>query len=110
MPGATPDGKGYTLVPMAGIQLQAGPAFAVSDKDGRFLLRDLPAGDLTVTVVPVKPLPPGMQTPAGAVHMPPEPIQVQGATIVISNPDLVPYLIGKTAQEVCDSALAQNLL
>ena len=40
MPGATPDGKGYTLVPMAGIQLQAGPAFAVSDKDGRFLLRD----------------------------------------------------------------------
>lgn len=48
MPGATPDGKGYTLVPMAGIQLQAGPAFAVSDKDGRFLLRDLPAGDLTV--------------------------------------------------------------
>jgi hypothetical protein len=48
-----------------------------------------------------------MQAPSGAVHMPPEPIQVQGATIVISNPDLVPYLVGKTAQEVRDAAIAQ---
>jgi hypothetical protein len=38
--------------------------------------------------------------------MPAEPIQVKGATIVISNPDLVPYLVGKTAQEVRDAAVA----
>jgi len=29
------------------------------------------------------------------------------ATIVISNPDLVPYLVGKTAQQVRDDAIAQ---
>jgi len=108
--GGPAKGGDYTLVPMAGIQLQAGSITATSDKNGNFLLRDLPAGDLTVVVVPIRPLPAGMEAPSGAVHLPPEPIQVQGATIVISNPALVPYLVGKTAQEVRDSALAQNVV
>jgi hypothetical protein len=34
-----------------------------------------------------------------------EPVQIQGATIVISNPELVPYLLGKTAAQVRDDAL-----
>jgi hypothetical protein len=105
--GNSKAGSDFTLVPMAGIQLQAGPSTAVSDRNGDFLLRDLPAGDLTVMVVPVKPLPPGMQAPGGSIHMPAEPIQVQGATIVISNPDLVPYLVGKTALQVRNAAIAQ---
>lgn len=104
-----PGGQGgtgdYNLVPIAGIRLSAGYGVAVSDENGNFLLRDLPAGDLNVTVVPAKPLPEGMQVPSGTVHMPADPIQVQGATIVISNPDLVPYLVGKTADEVRDEAL-----
>jgi hypothetical protein len=90
---------------MAGIQLSAGYGIATTDENGNFLLRDLPAGDLTITVVPARPLPPDMKVPSGNVHMPADPIQVQGATIVISNPDLVPYLLGKTADEVRDSAL-----
>ena len=105
--GNSKAGTDFTLVPIAGIHLRAAQSTAISDQSGNFLLRDLPAGDLTVTVVPVRPLAPGMQAPSGAVHMPPEPIQVQGATIVISNPDLVPYLVGKTAQEVRDAAIAQ---
>jgi hypothetical protein len=36
--------------------------------------------------------------PVGQVKMPPEPIQVQGATIVISNPDLAPYLVDAPKQ------------
>src|SRR5207237_10490085 len=32
-------------------------------------------------------------------------IQVQGATIIIGNPDLVPFLLGKTAHQVRDAAL-----
>ncbi len=105
--GASGQGSGqdYNLVPMAGIQLGAGNSNTITDRNGSFLLRDLPAGDLTITVLPVKPMPEGMKVPSGKVHMPAEPIQVQGATIVISNPDLVPYLIGKTAQEVRDAAL-----
>jgi hypothetical protein len=95
----------YTLVPMAGIQLRAANATAITDENGSFLLRDLPAGDLAIAVIPLKPVPPGMKVPSGVVQMPPEPIQVQGATIVINNPDLVPYLIGKTAAQVRDAAL-----
>jgi hypothetical protein len=83
----------YNLVPLAGVQITAGYGMAKTDENGSFLLRDLPAGDLTVTLVPMKELPAGMKVPLGQVKMPPEPIQVQGATIVISNPDLAPYLM-----------------
>lgn len=103
--GSQTSSADYNLVPMAGIQLSAGYGVATSDENGDFLLRDLPAGDLTVSVVPVKPLPPDMNLPSGTVHMPPDPIQVQGATIIIGNPDLVPFLLGKTAHEVRDAAL-----
>jgi hypothetical protein len=86
-------GGDYNLVPVAGVQITAGHGIAKTDENGNFLLRDLPAGDLTVTLVPVKDLPEGMKVPVGQVKMPVEPIQVQGATIVIGNPELVPYLV-----------------
>lgn len=95
----------YKLVPMADIQITAGFGVVKTDAHGNFLLRDLPAGELTVTLVPLRPLPEGMKVPAGVVHMPAEPIQVQGATIVISNPELVPYLVGKSAAQVRDDAV-----
>lgn len=102
---ATPGGGDYKLVPMAGIQITAGHGIAKTDEYGNFLLRDLPAGELIITLIPVRPLPEGMKVPSGSVHMPAEPIQVQGASIVISNPDLVPYLAGKTVAEVRADAL-----
>ncbi len=83
----------FNLVPLAGVQISAGSVVAKTDENGKFLLRDLPAGDLTVTVVPVKTVPGEMKIPSGQVRLPAEPIQVQGATIVISNPDLIPYLL-----------------
>jgi hypothetical protein len=82
----------YNLVPLAGVQLTAGRGTVKTDGNGNFLLRDLPAGDMTITLVPVKPLAAGLKVPSGVVHMPSEPIQVQGATIVIANPELAPYL------------------
>jgi hypothetical protein len=88
----------FNLVPIAGVQITAGHGIAKTDESGNFLLRDLPAGELTVTLVPVEDLPPGMKVPVGQVKMPPEPIQVQGATIVISNPDLTPYLVDASKQ------------
>jgi SdrD B-like domain len=83
----------YNLVPLAGVQITAGHGTVKTDEKGNFLLRDLPAGDLTVTLVPQKELPAGLKVPSGQVKMPAEPIQAQGATIVISNPDLTPYLV-----------------
>ncbi|HET9285226.1 MAG TPA: SdrD B-like domain-containing protein [Candidatus Angelobacter sp.] len=93
------------LVPMAGIQITAGYGVVKTDENGNFLLRDLPAGHLTVTLVPVMAVPEGMKVPTGNVTMPAEPVQVQGATIVISNPDLVPYLTGKSASQVREEGL-----
>jgi hypothetical protein len=80
---------------MAGVQLTAGHGVVKTDENGNFLLRDLPAGEVIITLVPVKPLLPGMTVPAGVLRMPPGPIQVQGATIVITNPGLAPYLTQK---------------
>jgi len=88
----------YSLVPLAGVQLTAGSKVVKTDENGNFLLRDLPAGDLTVAIVVLKPLPTGMTTPSGAVRLPAEPIQVQGATIIINNPDLLPYLVDAPAK------------
>jgi hypothetical protein len=85
-------GGDFNLVPIAGVQITAGHGVAKTDENGNFLLRDLPAGELTVTLVPLKELPAGMKVPTGQVKMPADPIQVQGATIVISNPELAPYL------------------
>lgn len=56
-------------------------------------MRDLPAGELTLTLVPTRPLPPGMAVPAGRMRLPREPIQVENATIVLSNPELLNYLL-----------------
>jgi hypothetical protein len=83
----------YNLVPLAGVQITAGFGAVKTDENGNFLLRDLPSGELTVTLVPQKELPGGLKVPSGQVKMPAEPIQVQGATIVIGNPDLMPYLV-----------------
>jgi hypothetical protein len=92
-------GGDYNLVPIAGVQITAGHGVAKTDENGNFLLRDLPAGELTVTLVPVKDLPTGMKVPVGQVKMPAEPIQVQGASIVIGNPELAPYLVDAPKQQ-----------
>ncbi|HKO19863.1 MAG TPA: SdrD B-like domain-containing protein, partial [Acidobacteriaceae bacterium] len=94
-PASTMPSQEFKLVPLAGVQIAAGPATATTNGEGKFLLRNLPAGELKVTVVPLKPVPAGMNIPSGVVKMPAEPVQVQGATIVISNPELMPYLTGE---------------
>lgn len=91
-PAAVPPAQEFKMVPLAGIEIAAGPATATTDADGKFLLRNLPAGELKVTVTPVKPVSAGMNVPSGMVTLPAEPVQIQGATIVITNSDLLPYL------------------
>jgi hypothetical protein len=94
------------LVPMPDVQISAGFGVATTNKNGEFLLRDLPAGDVTITIVPVETLPQGLNVPSGRVNMPADPIQVNGARIVISNPELVKYLIGKTAKQLQEGGAA----
>jgi len=98
------NGNASGRVPMADVQITAGYGIVKTDANGNFILRDLPAGDLMIRLVPIKPLPEGMKVPSGTVHMPPDPVQVQDAAIVITNPELVPYLVARSAQEVRDVA------
>jgi hypothetical protein len=89
-----PGGKGpeVDMVPLAGVQLSAGASVGTTASDGAFILRNLPAGELMVALMTVKPLAEGLKLPSGQVHMPAEPVEVQNATIVLSNPALVPYV------------------
>jgi len=80
------------MIPVAGAQVTAGPSTATTDKDGNFLLRNLPAGDLNVSIRPVRSVPADINIPTGRVKLPPEPVQIQGATIVVTNAELLPYL------------------
>lgn len=112
-PVPTPPSQEFKLVPVAGVQIAAGASTATTDADGKFLLRNLPAGELKVTVTPVKPFPPGMNIPSGAVKLPAEPVQIQGATIVITNSDLLHYLTREvhdgTESRTADSVAATSV-
>jgi hypothetical protein len=83
---------GFVLIPLADVQIRANEAVVKTDQEGNFLIRNLPAGKVAISLLPVKPLVEGMKLPSGEVNLPADPIEVQGASIVISNPELVPYL------------------
>jgi len=93
---ADPGSKGaeeeFVFIPLPDVQISADKVVVKTDQEGNFLFRNLPAGKLAISLVPVKPMPDGMKLPSGQVDLPADPIQVQGASIVISNPELVPYL------------------
>jgi hypothetical protein len=93
------DPSSFALVPLAGVQLAVGQQTCVTDGEGRFLLRDLPAGEFTLSVVPNRPLPEHLKAPAGIVKLTNEPQQIQGATIVISSSELAKYLVPEAAKQ-----------
>ena len=83
------------LHPLKGIKVMAHGVMVATDDNGRFVLRDLPAGELFVSVVPISPVPPDMRVPVGRLRMPVEPTQIENATIVIDNPRLLDYLVDR---------------
>lgn len=92
-PGADDSNGNPILQPLPGVQIAIGDARTTTDSQGAFILRNLPAGELLLTIIPIGPLPPGLAAPQGKVRMPRDPIQVENATIVISNPELLKYLV-----------------
>ena len=93
--GAGTNGAAGTssLQPVAGVRIAIGQATTTTDAEGGFILRNLPAGNLELNLIPLIPPPPGLDMPRGRVRMPRDPIQVENATIVISNPELLKYLV-----------------
>jgi len=90
---ATPKAEGPTLIPLKGVRVAGHATVAVTDEEGRFLLRDLPAGELAVSILPIKSLPEDLKAPTGWLRLPTAPLQVEDATIVIDNPRLLEYLL-----------------
>lgn len=90
--GTSAAGDG-ALRPLAGIQVAVDKMTATTDADGGFILRDLPAGEMVLTLVPTAPLPPGYDIPKGKIRMPRGPVQAGNTTIVISNPELLKFLL-----------------
>ncbi|HEX8926051.1 MAG TPA: SdrD B-like domain-containing protein, partial [Terriglobales bacterium] len=81
--------------PLANMIIEAGGQSAKTGPDGTFLLRHLPAGEITLRVLPPAgtDLPAGVRLPAGKVRLTREPQQVEGVKITISNPVLLNYLL-----------------
>jgi hypothetical protein len=83
------------LRPLKGVKVMARGVIVTTDENGRFVLRDLPAGELFVGVVPTSPVPPDLRVPVGRLRMPFEPTRIENATIVIDNPRLLDYLVDR---------------
>jgi len=88
-----------TPQPLAGVRLIIDHTTVTTDAGGGFVLRNLPAGELTLTLIPTRPLPPGLAVPVGKLRLPLEPIQVENATIYISNPELLKYILPASDNE-----------
>jgi hypothetical protein len=97
-PDAKAGGPQPVLQPVAGAKISVAGRVVTTDEQGRFVLRNLPAGPWVLETVAWSPAPEAVKMPSGPVDLPREPVQVQGATIVISNPGLLKYLVPSDSQ------------
>jgi hypothetical protein len=97
-PDAKAGGPQPVLQPLAGATISLAGRVVTTDEQGRFVLRNLPAGPWVLETVAWSPAPEAVKMPSGPVDLPREPVQVQGATIVISNPGLLKYLVPSDTQ------------
>jgi uncharacterized surface anchored protein len=79
-------------VPLKGVRVAVGNRTVLTDDDGRFLMRSLPAGELKIGLVPIKLLPEDLRAPNGTLTLPADPVQMNDVTIVIENPRLIECL------------------
>jgi len=96
-PADAPKRPAFAVAPIAGVRIVAGDVFAISDEDGSFLLRGLPAGEVSITVEPSDSVPPEIKIPSWKLQMPREPIEMRDVNIVIQTPELA-KLIASSAR------------
>jgi hypothetical protein len=97
-PDAKAGGPQVVLQPVAGAKISLAGRVVTTDEQGRFVLRNLPAGPWVLETVAWSPAPEAVKMPSGPVDLPREPVQVQGASIIISNPGLLKYLVPSDTQ------------
>jgi hypothetical protein len=86
--------------PLEGVTVMAGGAIATTDAQGRYALRDLPAGLVEIRVLAARDLPAHLNAPRGVVRLTVEPMHLDNATIVVTNPGLLEYLMAPAAGDV----------
>ncbi len=96
--GAAMGGHSPGLRALAGVRVSAGGVVATTDAEGRFLLRDLPAGEQTLMVLSYTAPPPAVRLPAGRFKLAFEPAALAGITITISNPEALRYILPDVAE------------
>lgn len=87
------DQNNQQLIPLAGVKIAVDHTTVTTDQEGAFVLRNLPAGDVFFQILAAHPVPEGVKLPAWKVQLPRDPILIQGATITISNPDVVKCIV-----------------
>jgi hypothetical protein len=87
------DRNNNELVPLAGVKIAVDHTTVTTDQDGAFVLRNLPAGDVFFQILAARSVPEGVKLPAWRVRLPRDPLFIQGATITISNPEVIKCIV-----------------
>jgi hypothetical protein len=87
------DQNNNELVPLAGVKIAVDHTTVTTDQDGAFVLRNLPAGDVFFQILAARSVPEGVKLPAWRVRLPRDPLFIQGATVTISNPEVIKCIV-----------------
>ena len=82
--------------PLEGVQLAVGRNVVMTDAQGNFTLRNLPAGESLLEILPYVAVPEGIKLPAWTIQLVRDPIAVDEAKVVISNPEVLKYILPQT--------------
>jgi len=92
-PNGDHDQTNAELVPLARVKIAVDHTTVTTDQDGAFVLRNLPAGDVFFQILAARSVPEGVKLPAWRVRLPRDPVFIQGATITISNPEVIKCIV-----------------
>jgi hypothetical protein len=95
--------KADTLQPLGGVTVSAGDQSSMTDDAGQFSLRGLPAGPVSIRVVPVRTIPDRLHAPYGVVKLAMGPANIESANIIITNAELVEYIAAQGGSRVVAS-------
>src|SRR5947207_13929020 len=87
-------------MPLPGVKIAAGDKMAVTDEKGNFVLRDLPAGPVTLRLVPLAEPPAEVKLPTWNLNLPQTPFDAEGIKINLTNGQLLTYLQPQVARSL----------
>jgi len=83
--------------PLARVQVAVGDKSAYTDGTGAFLLRNLPAGKQTLSIIPYRSLEHGLVAPSGTINLSRDPVDGQDIRIVLTNAELAKIIVSPSS-------------